>query len=80
MRFRYFIGLIEKNMSDNKLYKCAKGCGSIEETDAQETPVCCGAAMEEISEDEVFGCGGCCSACGACGGASGAFDDKEDLA
>jgi len=50
-----------------KLYKCAKGCGSIEETDEKETPVCCGVSMVEISEDEIFGCGCCCHGCAGCG-------------
>lgn len=57
-----------------KLYKCAKGCGSIEETDKDEIPTCCGVSMQEISEDEVFGCGGCCSGCHGCGFES---DDAE---
>jgi hypothetical protein len=56
-----------------KLYKCAKGCGSIEETDKNEIPVCCDAPMQEISEDEIVGCGGCCAGCGGCG-----FDFAED--
>lgn len=51
----------------SKLYRCAKGCGSIEETDKKTVPVCCGAAMVEITEDEIFGCGGCCQCCGGCG-------------
>ncbi len=50
-----------------KLYKCAKGCGSVEETDKNEAPVCCGVAMVEISEDEIFGCGCCCHCCAGCG-------------
>ncbi|MFA7169700.1 MAG: hypothetical protein WC178_02495 [Candidatus Paceibacterota bacterium] len=56
-----------------KLYKCAKGCGSIEETEKNEIPVCCGANMVEISEDEVFGCAGCCSCCSGCG------SDEEEI-
>lgn len=50
-----------------KLFQCAKGCGSVEETDKEEVPTCCGAAMVEVSEDEVFGCGGCCHCCAGCG-------------
>lgn len=50
----------------SKLFKCAKGCGSIEETDKSEVPTCCGVAMVEVSEDEVFGCGGCCHCCAGC--------------
>lgn len=62
---------------NNKIYRCAKGCGSIEETNTAEVPMCCGVSMEEIAEDEIFGCGGCCSACGGCGGVTNPFDDKE---
>lgn len=51
----------------NKLYKCAKGCGSVEETDKKEVPTCCGVAMVPITEDEIFGCGGCCHCCHGCG-------------
>jgi hypothetical protein len=51
----------------SKLYQCAKGCGSIEETDEKKAPECCGEAMVEISEDEIFGCSGCCHCCGGCG-------------
>lgn len=59
---------MNKEKETPKLYKCAKGCGSIEETDRSEMPFCCGVEMVEISEDEIFGCGGCCSCCGAgCG-------------
>lgn len=57
----------------SKLYKCAKGCGSIEETDEVKVPVCCAVPMVPISEDEVFGCGGCCHCCGGCG----AEEDEE---
>ncbi|MDD3006108.1 MAG: hypothetical protein PHX30_00785 [Candidatus Pacebacteria bacterium] len=60
----------------SKLYKCAKGCGSIEETDEKQIPACCGVDMVEISEDEVFGCGGCCSCCGGCG--TGEDEDVKD--
>jgi len=52
----------------SKLYTCAKGCGSVEETDSKKVPTCCGCAMVEISEDQIFGCGGgCCSCCAGCG-------------
>lgn len=51
----------------SKLYKCAKGCGSIEETDKNEVPTCCDVAMVEINEDEIFGCSGCCHCCSGCG-------------
>lgn len=61
-----------------KLYKCAKGCGSIEETDNEEIPTCCGVKMEEISEDEVFGCAGCCACCGGCGSDNDCGDDLGD--
>lgn len=50
-----------------KLYKCAKGCGSIEETDKDQIPVCCGVPMAEISEEELGGCAGCCHCCHGCG-------------
>jgi len=53
----------------SKLYKCAEDCGSIEETDDNNTkiPTCCGAPMVEISEEELSGCGGCCHCCHGCG-------------
>jgi len=62
----------------SKLYKCSKGCGSIEETDKNETPVCCGISMEEISENEVFGCSGCCACCGGCGADKDCGDEEEE--
>ena len=46
----------------SKLYKCAKGCGSIEENDG-EAPVCCDEKMIEIKEEDLFGCAGCCGRC-----------------
>lgn len=58
----------------SKLYQCAKGCGSIEETDEVKAPVCCGVDMVEISEDEIVGCGGCCHCCGGCG-----MEDDEEV-
>ncbi|MCK4799429.1 hypothetical protein KAS31_00445 [Candidatus Parcubacteria bacterium] len=52
----------------SKIYKCAKNCGSIEESDSDKVPVCCGVPMTEIKEEELFGCSGCCSRCSAgCG-------------
>ena len=49
----------------SKIYKCSKGCGSIEENDQGKAPICCGVSMTEIKEEELFGCAGCCSRCGA---------------
>ncbi|MDF1498707.1 MAG: hypothetical protein P1P85_05160 [Patescibacteria group bacterium] len=43
----------------SKLYKCAKGCGSIEENDKEKVPTCCGVEMIEINEEELFSCPGC---------------------
>jgi len=51
----------------SKLYQCAKGCGSIEETDEKKVPTCCDVEMVEISEDEIAACGSCCHCCGGCG-------------
>ena len=48
-----------------KIYKCSKGCGSIEENDNDEKPVCCGVPMIEIKEEDLFGCAGCCDRCDA---------------
>ena len=42
-----------------KIYKCAKNCGSIEESRDDKVPVCCGFEMVEIKEEELFGCPGC---------------------
>ena len=52
----------------SKLYKCAKGCGSIEEGDDQKIPVCCDEKMVETNEEELFrchGCSGCFAGCGS---------------
>ena len=53
----------------SKIYKCAKNCGSVEESDSDKAPICCGISMIEVKEDEeLFGCAGCCSRCDAgCG-------------
>ncbi len=42
-----------------KLYRCAKNCGSIEETDSGQVPTCCGQKMVEIREEDFFGCRDC---------------------
>jgi len=53
----------------SKLYKCAKGCGSVEESDDEKIPTCCDEPMKETNEEELFGCPSNCSGChGSCGG------------
>ena len=52
----------------SKLYKCAKNCGSVEESDSEKIPTCCEVPMIEVKEEEdLFGCAGCCSRCAGCG-------------
>jgi len=46
-----------------KLYVCSKNCGSIEESDGEKIPMCCGCQMKEVKENELFSCGGC-AGCG----------------
>jgi hypothetical protein len=52
----------------SKLYKCAKNCGSIEETSESNTPVCCGVKMVEIDEEDIFSCPGCAGCHMGCDG------------
>lgn len=66
----------------SKIYVCSKNCGSIEETDGGKEPVCCGTAMKELKENELFGCSGCAGCrgggCGADGGNNTENEGKED--
>ncbi|MCK4891478.1 MAG: hypothetical protein KAS78_02300 [Candidatus Pacebacteria bacterium] len=56
----------------SKLYRCAKGCGSIEENNSGQKSVCCEVEMIEIKEEDLFGCVGCCGRCD-----TGCGDEKE---
>ena len=62
----------------SKIYVCSENCGSIEETDGDKVPECCGKKMREVKKDELFGCPGCagCHA-GGCGSKSGIIDESE---
>ncbi|MCK5491422.1 MAG: hypothetical protein KAI67_06315 [Candidatus Pacebacteria bacterium] len=51
----------------SKLYKCAKECGSIEESDNEKIPTCCEEPMKETTEEELFSCPGCSDCHGSCG-------------
>lgn len=61
-----------------KFYKCAVGCGSVEESDTAEVPVCCGEPMQDVLMGDFSGCGGCCSACSGCG-VDFADDEEQDV-
>lgn len=54
----------------SKFYVCTEGCGSIEETDKEKAPVCCGKPMKEVNEEELFSCPGCAGCHADCKGAS----------
>jgi hypothetical protein len=51
----------------SRLYKCAKNCGSIEETNEDNIPVCCGMEMVEVGEEDIFSCPGCAGCQAGCG-------------
>jgi len=51
----------------SKIYKCAKGCGSIEESDNEKIPTCCDEPMKETTEEELFSCPGCAGCHTGCG-------------